>query len=224
MRTATTRSAPAARPSSCSKGRHRFRWDGRLTGGAVAPDGEYRLRVGLRRQGRTITSPRKLFVDTKPPRPIVRYVSPAAISPDGAGTGNRATLRFDGPFAASPHAARLPHRSAGRRDLVARRPGRLGSQVSSPGTGESASGAAAAARRAATTCCRPDARRRRQRGPSPPADRRSASGPSRRASSATSSARARSARCEPAAGAVSPSKRRRRYRWSVRRLGSQRVA
>src|SRR6188474_1473148 len=53
-----------------SRGLHRVRWDGRLTSGAVAPDGEYRLRVGLRRQGRTITSPRKLFVDTKPPRPI----------------------------------------------------------------------------------------------------------------------------------------------------------
>ena len=28
-------------------GRHEFRWDGRLASGAVAPDGRYRVRVGL---------------------------------------------------------------------------------------------------------------------------------------------------------------------------------
>jgi N,N-dimethylformamidase beta subunit-like protein/flagellar hook capping protein FlgD len=77
--------------------RHRFRWDGRTESGRVAPDGEYHLRVGLRRQGRTVTSARKLFLDTVPPRPVVRYVSPASISPDGAGGANSATFRFAGP-------------------------------------------------------------------------------------------------------------------------------
>ena len=77
--------------------RHRFRWDGRNEAGRVAPDGEYHLRVGLRRQGRSVTSGRKLFVDTVPPRPVVRYVSPDSISPDGAGGANSATLRFAGP-------------------------------------------------------------------------------------------------------------------------------
>ena len=77
--------------------RHRFRWDGRNEAGRVAPDGEYHLRVGLRRQGRTVTSGRKLFLDTVPPRPVVRYVSPDSISPDGAGGANSATLRFAGP-------------------------------------------------------------------------------------------------------------------------------
>jgi hypothetical protein len=111
-----------------SRGLHRVRWDGRLTGGATARDGEYRLRVGLRRQGRTVTSPRKLFVDTKPPRPIVRYVAPEAISPDGAGTGNRATLRFDGPSRRRPTLL-VFHSRLGTLRLVARRPGRRGSQV-----------------------------------------------------------------------------------------------
>lgn len=78
--------------------RHRFRWNGRTDGGQVAPDGEYHLQVGLRREGRTVTSGRKLFLDTVPPHPVVRYVSPESISPDRAGRGNVATLRFAGPM------------------------------------------------------------------------------------------------------------------------------
>jgi hypothetical protein len=77
--------------------RYRFRWDGRNDNGSRARDGEYHLRVGLRRQGRSVTSPRKLFLDTVAPRPVVRYVSPDSISPDGAGSANSATLRFAGP-------------------------------------------------------------------------------------------------------------------------------
>ncbi len=76
---------------------HRFRWDGRTDAGRVAPDGEYHLRVGLRNQGRTVTSSRKLFLDTLPPRMVVRYVSPDSISPDGAGRANSARLQFSGP-------------------------------------------------------------------------------------------------------------------------------
>jgi hypothetical protein len=77
--------------------RHRFRWDGRSDARRTAPDGEYHLRVGLRRQGRTVTSGLKLFLDTIPPRPVVRHVSPESISPDGAGAANSARLRFTGP-------------------------------------------------------------------------------------------------------------------------------
>jgi N,N-dimethylformamidase beta subunit-like protein len=111
-----------------AKGLHRVRWDGLLSGGALARDGEYRLRVGLRRQGRTITSTRKLFVDTRPPRPIVRYVSPDAISPDGAGTGNQASLRFDGPSRRRP-VLLVFHTRLSTLRLVARRPGRRASPV-----------------------------------------------------------------------------------------------
>ena len=77
--------------------RHRFRWDGHNSAGRIAPDGEYHLRVGLRHQGRTVTSSRKLFLDTVPPRPVVKSVSPDSISPDGAGGGNSAKARFVGP-------------------------------------------------------------------------------------------------------------------------------
>jgi FlgD Ig-like domain len=99
--------------------RHRFRWDGHNEAGRVAPDGEYHLRVGLRRQGRSVTSGRKLFVDTVPPRLVVRYVSPDSISPDGAGGANSATLRFAGP---SRRARLLVYRTDVRRPrLVATR-------------------------------------------------------------------------------------------------------
>jgi hypothetical protein len=113
------------RDISLPRGRHRFRWDGRLDSGRVAPDGEYRVRVGLRRQGRTVTSPRKLFVDTRPPRPVVRYVAPDSISPDGAGSGERATLRFDGPLRHRPTLLVYRTDLASPR-LVARRAGRAG--------------------------------------------------------------------------------------------------
>jgi N,N-dimethylformamidase beta subunit-like protein/flagellar hook capping protein FlgD len=109
-----------------SAGRHRLRWDGRTDAGTVAPDGTYKLRVGLRKQGRSVTSRRKLFVDTTPPHPVVRYVTPAAISPDGAGTGNSARLRFAGPLRSPP--TLLVYRTDLRRPrLVARRTGEAGS-------------------------------------------------------------------------------------------------
>jgi hypothetical protein len=76
--------------------RYRFRWDGRTAAGRVAPDGEYHVRVGLRRQGRVVTSGRKIFLDTAPPRPTVGYVRPLVITP-GAPGGRIATLRFSGP-------------------------------------------------------------------------------------------------------------------------------
>jgi hypothetical protein len=44
-----------------------------------------------------VTSARKLFLDTVPPRPVVRHVSPDSISPDRAGGANSAKFRFSGP-------------------------------------------------------------------------------------------------------------------------------
>jgi hypothetical protein len=115
-----------ARDRELTAGRHRFRWNGQTDAGTVAPDGEYRLRVGLRKQGRSVTSRRKLFVDTTPPRPVVRYVTPASISPDGAGTNNSARLRFSGPLRNEP--TLLVYRTDVKPPrLVARRPGKAGS-------------------------------------------------------------------------------------------------
>jgi hypothetical protein len=105
---------------------YRFRWDGRTDSGRRARDGEYHLRLGLRRQGRTVTSPRKVFLDSRPPRVIVRSVTPDVIAPDGIGGGERAVARFTGP---SRTPELLVYRTdRGRPRLVARRPGERGSE------------------------------------------------------------------------------------------------
>ena len=115
-----------ARDRLLRAGPHSFRWTGRLAGGIPAPDGEYRVRVALRRQARSITSPRKLFIDTVAPTPRVRFVSPDSISPDGAGGSNRARVVFDGPTRVPPQLLvyRTDHDPP---RLVARRSGRSGS-------------------------------------------------------------------------------------------------
>ena len=47
-------------------------WNGRTDEGRIVPDGRYRVRVTLRREGRSVTVPRTTLVDTHPPRPRVR--------------------------------------------------------------------------------------------------------------------------------------------------------
>ncbi|MFL5821043.1 MAG: FlgD immunoglobulin-like domain containing protein [Solirubrobacteraceae bacterium] len=47
-------------------------WNGRDTRGRVVPDGEYRVRVSLRRQGRSVVLLDTITVDGTPPRPLVR--------------------------------------------------------------------------------------------------------------------------------------------------------
>lgn len=54
----------------------RLVWDGRDDDGAKAPDGTYRVRVGLRRQGRSVVLPRNIDLDTTPPKPKVLSVGP----------------------------------------------------------------------------------------------------------------------------------------------------
>ncbi len=53
-----------------------FRWDGRTEDGRRAPDGAYFFRVGLARQGRSLTLPFPQDLDTRPPRPVVVRVEP----------------------------------------------------------------------------------------------------------------------------------------------------
>jgi N,N-dimethylformamidase beta subunit-like protein len=43
------------------------------------PDGRYRVRVTLRREGRSVTVPRTTLVDTRPPRPRVKAILPSSI-------------------------------------------------------------------------------------------------------------------------------------------------
>jgi flagellar hook assembly protein FlgD len=56
-----------------------LRWDGRTGDGKIVPDGRYRVRVTLRRQGRSVTVPRTTLVDTRPPRPRVKAILPNSI-------------------------------------------------------------------------------------------------------------------------------------------------
>ena len=71
------RSRPAAR------GTRSFKWNGRDDEGHVVPDGNYRPRVHLAREHRTIGLPNVIRMDATPP--LIRLVSvrPLVFSPDG---------------------------------------------------------------------------------------------------------------------------------------------
>jgi len=62
----------------------RLSWDGRTDDGKIVPDGRYRVRVTLRRQGRSVTVPRTTLVDTRAPRPRVKRIDPGPIVAPGA--------------------------------------------------------------------------------------------------------------------------------------------
>lgn len=62
----------------------RLRWDGRTDDGKTVPDGRYRVRVTLRREGRAVTVPRTTLVDTQAPRPRVRAIQPGPIIAPGS--------------------------------------------------------------------------------------------------------------------------------------------
>src|SRR3978361_983811 len=51
--------------------KQRLVWDGRLANGRMAPDGTYRVRLNLRRQGRAVQLPRNIVKDTTPPAAIL---------------------------------------------------------------------------------------------------------------------------------------------------------
>ena len=51
-------------------------WDGRDSAGKVVPDGRYRIRVRLRREGRSLVVPQSFRVDTTPPKVTVISIGP----------------------------------------------------------------------------------------------------------------------------------------------------
>lgn len=53
-----------------------LKWDGRDDDGNLAPDGVYRARVTLRKEGRSIVVPRRFVLDVTPPRPEVVAIGP----------------------------------------------------------------------------------------------------------------------------------------------------
>lgn len=96
----------------------RLVWNGRTDAGGVAPEGRYRVRVDLRRAGRSITIPGGVSVDTHPPELVVLRVRPVAHS-------HGFSVRLKGYISRAP--VLLVYRvSHGRARLVARRPGRPG--------------------------------------------------------------------------------------------------
>jgi flagellar hook assembly protein FlgD len=77
-------------------------WDGTTDTGARAVDGRYRVRVGLRRKGRSVVFPRSFFVDTTPPRPRIVRTEPVIVGPGGKpvtvqvrGVSPRSATRFE---------------------------------------------------------------------------------------------------------------------------------
>ena len=71
-------------------GRVRLAWDGRDNAGRVVPDGDYRVRVRLRDERRTIVIPTEVHVDTVPPRVVLRGVSSTTLA-----RGETIELRFE---------------------------------------------------------------------------------------------------------------------------------
>jgi hypothetical protein len=57
----------------------RLEWDGRTDDGERVRDGRYRVRVTLRREGRSVIVPRTTLVDTRAPRPRVKAILPSPI-------------------------------------------------------------------------------------------------------------------------------------------------
>jgi hypothetical protein len=84
-----------------SRGRHRFVWNGRTDDGAIAPDGDYRLRVTLRDQARSVTAARVLILDTTPPHPRILSVTRGPLLPGASGVAGRSLVSYRG--SSNPH-------------------------------------------------------------------------------------------------------------------------
>ncbi len=76
------------------KGRVSYTWDGLNEAGQVVPEGVYRPRVQLERNGRTIVLPNPIRVDTTAPVITLVRVFPRAFSPDGDGQRDRVTATY----------------------------------------------------------------------------------------------------------------------------------
>ena len=75
-------------------GRVSYTWDGRDNLDRVVPEGVYRPRVQLERNGRTIVLPNPIRVDTTAPRITLVRVLPRVFSPDSDGNRDRVTATY----------------------------------------------------------------------------------------------------------------------------------
>jgi hypothetical protein len=127
------------------KGAQTLRWDGQTDDGLLAPEDSYRVRVGLRDEGRTNTLPHSIKLDLNAPRPRIAAVDAPRRGPiviDG--------LRRQSAVAKVARPARKPRFSVWRtdtakpREVVARLPsegkrrgrwdGRIRGRLAPPGT------------------------------------------------------------------------------------------
>jgi hypothetical protein len=77
-----------------SAGRVSYTWDGRDNLDRVVPEGVYRPRVQLERNGRTIVLPNPIRVDTTAPVITLVRVFPRVFSPDSDGRNDRVTASY----------------------------------------------------------------------------------------------------------------------------------
>lgn len=81
----------------------RFNWDGRTDAKKNAPDGRYRMRITLRREGRSLVIPGSFVLDTEPPKVRVTSIGPKPKTSRPipkllpAADGQPARVRFSGP-------------------------------------------------------------------------------------------------------------------------------
>jgi FlgD Ig-like domain len=72
----------------------RFGWDGRDDRGRLVAEGEYQVRVELKRLDRVIEFPGGIEVDRTPPRIHITSVSRRVLSPDGDGRGDSIRIGY----------------------------------------------------------------------------------------------------------------------------------
>ena len=193
-------------------------WDGRSDDGIRAPDGRYRLQVGLRRTGRTVTIPGAFNVDTTAPKPVVVSVKPADRRAGGGRVRDPRPARREPPRAALPRPAHRPRRAEGGRALP-----RPQGQPAAPSWDGKVNGAARAARDLHGRRPRPrpgrQPRHRARRAPARPRPGARQAGhhrPRARGAAARGGGARRRAR------RVRRRRARRAYRWDVRRVGASR--
>lgn len=122
-----------------SKGAVNLSWDGRTDGGALAPDGRYRVRIHFPAKGRTILVPQDVRLDTKPPVARIVRVPALVFSPDGDGKNDHLKVVYTSSekgaalvLADAEVAVRGKPRAAGLSRVTWA--GRIGDEVKLPGT------------------------------------------------------------------------------------------
>ncbi len=79
---------------SYPKGPLAIEWDGRDDSGAVLPEGEYKPRVHLRDERKTIVLPNPIRIDVTPPTVTFVSAQPTVFSPDGDRRADRVRFRY----------------------------------------------------------------------------------------------------------------------------------